>query len=281
MLLYADLVKACRDVADFPHTAFTSHLTQLHRLIPHGDLATSNGEHLGSHMLAGIREQIHHHRCHIFGLAHVLHSSRNACRHTSASNRRNQVGSHAIARQPQCGTACQPHDARFGSGIVGLRHAASVGARSESHQRTARLLLAHDRRGMTENREVPLQVHPHYIVELFLGHVEKHPLAQDSCHAHGSVDGTPLLHGGAHGSLSHCHLRNIARHAHCLASCCFNFGDHRVGDFAGGFATVLLHSVIANHDPCSLSSTSQGHSPADATPCARNDDIFAFQMLYS
>ena len=132
---------------------------------------------------------------------------------------------------------------------------------------------------MTKNREVPLEMHPNHIVELFLGHVEEHPLAQDASHAHGPVYGTPSLHGGADSILGHCHLRNVARHAHRLAPCGFNFGYHGICYLAGGFAAVLLHPVIADHDPGALGSASQRDCLANASACASDYHILSFQVL--
>ena len=132
---------------------------------------------------------------------------------------------------------------------------------------------------MAKNREVPLEMHPHHIVKLFLGHVEEHPFTQDASHAHGPVYGTPSLHSGIHSVLGHCHLRDIARHARRLAACGLNFGYHGICYLAGGFAAVLLHSVVADDNSGTFGSASQSHSPADAPACASDYHTFAFQVF--
>ena len=85
-----------------------------------------------------------------------------------------------------------------------------------------------------EDGERALEVNAHDVVELVLGHVEQHPLAQDAGDADHAVDAARTCPSPA--STIACaagHRRDVAGDGDRLAAGGLDLGDDRVGDLAG------------------------------------------------
>ena len=215
-----------------------------------------------------IREQVDDHGGDVLGIAHLGQLRRDVGRHPGPGHGRDGVGPHAVAVQAHGGGPHQRHDPALGGRVVGLGHTAHVGAGGEPDERP-RLLLAHDGRGVTEHREVTLQVCGDDGVPLVLGHVEQHPLAQDAGHGHDPVDPPPPLDGGVHDPLAAGHRAHVLGHGHGLTAGRLDLFDHGLGHLAGGVLARQSDTDVGHHHLGALGRARQRARPGRCRPPTR------------
>ena len=127
-------------------------------------------------------------------------------------------------------------------------------------------------RGVAEHGEVALEVGGDHGVELVLGHVEQHPLAQDAGHRHHAVDAAPPLDGGVHDALAPGHGAHVLGDGHRFAAGALDLLHHGLGDLAGGVLTGQPHADVGHDDLGALGRARQRAGPADAAAPARDHD---------
>ena len=205
-----------------------------------------------------------------------------AFRHPRRRARRDAVAGHAVAPQRLRVAAHQPQLAGVRRRVVRLpgRPAdARVGGEVDDPPVALVAVGAPVDRGELGRRETALQVHPHRLVPVILGHVEDHPLAQDAVRADQDVEVAVRVEGRLDGPLGSIHVCDIAAESHRLPAGCADRLDHDVdarGRPVGPPLDVPLD--VADHDLRPLLAEDLADLRADPAGPARHERDASVEM---
>ena len=132
-------------------------------------------------------------------------------------------------------------------------------------------LVAPVRGGMTQRREVPLEVHTNHRVPLLLAHVGEHPVAQKSGVVDQNIQTAKGIDGGVDQVLGTVPVGDIITIGDGFATGSLDLLDHFLSG-AGASRSIQAHTDVIDDHPGAFGRERQRVRTSDAPACTGNDD---------